>query len=116
MRPTSARSIQGARRAQPRNPALHRGDVHAGHARSKAELLASLIEEEDLTASLGETLYQVARRVERQPFSAVGRELVNATLDQVTDAMGSIETYRERRSGPRIGARLPTLPALRERA
>ena len=36
----------------------------------QADLIASLIEEEDLTASLGETLYQVARRVERQPFSA----------------------------------------------
>ena len=36
----------------------------------QADLVASLIEEEDLTASLGETLYQIARRVERQPFSA----------------------------------------------
>ena len=53
---------------------------------AQADLLASLIEEEDFTASLGETLYQIARRVERQPFSAVGRELVNATLDQVADA------------------------------
>ena len=35
----------------------------------EADLLASLIEEEDFTASLGETLFQVARRVERQPFS-----------------------------------------------
>ncbi len=34
----------------------------------QADLLASLIEEEDWTASLGETLYQVARRVERQTF------------------------------------------------
>ena len=35
----------------------------------ETDLLASLKEEEDLTASLGETLFQVARRVERQPFS-----------------------------------------------
>ena len=48
---------------------------------AEADLLASLIEEEDFTASLGETLFQVARRVERQPFSPVGRELVDATLD-----------------------------------
>jgi phosphate:Na+ symporter len=52
-----------------------------------ADLLASLIEEQDFTSSLGETLYQVARRVERQPFSAAGRTLVDATLDQVAHAM-----------------------------
>ena len=56
----------------------------------KADLLASIVEEEDWTASLGETLYQIGRRVERQPFSAVGQELVNATLDQVADAMRAI--------------------------
>ena len=49
----------------------------------QADLLASLIEEEDWTASLGETLYQIARRVERQPFSEVGRPLVNETIDAV---------------------------------
>ena len=50
---------------------------------AQADLLASLIEEEDFTASLGETLFQVARRVERQPFSPSARELVDATLDQI---------------------------------
>jgi phosphate:Na+ symporter len=57
-----------------------------------ADLLASLIEEEDFTASLGETLFQVARRVERQPFSASGRELVDATLAQIGRAMRTILT------------------------
>ena len=52
---------------------------------AQADLLASLIEEEDFTASLGETLFQVARRIERQPFSPVGRELVDATLDQIAE-------------------------------
>ena len=55
--------------------------------RGEADLLASLIEEEDFTASLGETLFQVARRVERQPFSALGRPLVDATLDCIGKAM-----------------------------
>ena len=41
----------------------------------EADLLASLIEEEDFTASLGETLFQVARRVERQPFSPRGQRV-----------------------------------------
>ena len=60
--------------------------------RADANLLASLIEEEDFTASLGESLFQVARRVERQTFSAAGRPLVDATLDQITRAMRTILT------------------------
>jgi hypothetical protein len=40
--------------------ALYGGALRA----AEADLLASLIEEEDFTASLGETLFQVARRVE----------------------------------------------------
>lgn len=56
-----------------------------------ADLLASLIEEEDFTASLGETLYQTARRVERQPFSDAGRILVNRTVDEIARAMRSGE-------------------------
>jgi phosphate:Na+ symporter len=59
-------------------------------APGQADLLASLIEEEDFTASLGETLFQVARRVERQRFSAAGRPLVDATLDEISKAMRSI--------------------------
>jgi phosphate:Na+ symporter len=53
----------------------------------ETDLLASVIEEEDFTASLGETLYQLARRVEREPFSPVARELVDATVDLVARAM-----------------------------
>ena len=84
--------------------------------RDKAELLASLVEEEDWTASLGETLYQIGRRVERQPFSAAGRELINATLDQVTDAMHAIAPNGNKsRQVPDAAARLPALQALRDR-
>jgi phosphate:Na+ symporter len=57
---------------------------------SEADLLASLIEEQDFTSSLGETLFQVARRVERQSFSAPGRELVDATLQQIGEATRSL--------------------------
>jgi phosphate:Na+ symporter len=56
-------------------------------APAQADLLASLIEEEDFTASLGESLHQVARRLERQPFSAAGRGLVDATLAKIEAAM-----------------------------
>ncbi|MPZ40522.1 MAG: Na/Pi cotransporter family protein [Rhizobiales bacterium] len=57
---------------------------------AQADLLASLIEEEDWTASLGETLYQVARRVERQAFSEVAQPIVNETIDLVAQAMRAI--------------------------
>jgi phosphate:Na+ symporter len=57
---------------------------------AQADMLASLVEEEDFTASLGETLYQVARRVERQPFSPAGRGLVETTLDHIDRSMQTI--------------------------
>ena len=58
-----------------------------GMPHGQADLLASLIEEGDFTASLGESLHQVARRLERQPFSAAGRELVEATLTRIEQAI-----------------------------
>jgi phosphate:Na+ symporter len=58
----------------------------------QADLVASLIEEEDFSASLGEALYQIARRVERQPFTPAGLEIMKAILDLVdrgvTDHLG----------------------------
>lgn len=57
---------------------------------ARADLVASLIEEEDFTASLGEALFQIARRVERQPFGGEGRKLVDAMLDEVATAMRAI--------------------------
>jgi phosphate:Na+ symporter len=57
---------------------------------ARADLVASLIEEEDFTASLGEALFQIARRVERQPFGVEGRKLVDSMLDEVATAMRAI--------------------------
>ena len=48
----------------------------------QTDLVASLIEEEDFSASLGETLYQIARRVERQPFTPEALEIMKAILDR----------------------------------
>jgi phosphate:Na+ symporter len=83
----------------------------------QADLVASLIEEEDWTASLGETLYQVARRIERQKFSTAGRELVDATLDDIAEAMRAITPSTQ--DMPVVSAeaapRLSRLLALRER-
>jgi phosphate:Na+ symporter len=82
----------------------------------RADLLASLIEEEDWTASLGETLYQIARRVERQPFSEVGRGLVKGTLDQVADALRAIapDGHKDGPVSANADTRLPNLHRLRE--
>jgi phosphate:Na+ symporter len=63
---------------------------------AEADLLASLIEEEDFTASLGETLFQFVRRVERRTFSSSGKELVDATLRQVERAMQAVLPRRQR--------------------
>jgi phosphate:Na+ symporter len=54
---------------------------------AEADLVASLIEEADYTASLGETLFQVARRVKREPFSTAGQGLVDSVLDKIREAM-----------------------------
>jgi len=84
---------------------------------ARADLVASLIEEEDFTASLGETLYQIARRVERQPFGERGRELVDTIVDKVSDALGLIVPVGQDRA-PAVGmaeARNAELLALRER-
>jgi phosphate:Na+ symporter len=83
----------------------------------QANLIASLIEEEDWTASLGETLYQVARRIERQSFGKPGRELVDATLDQLAEAMRSItpQTQDMPAVSPESGPRLAALEPLRDR-
>jgi phosphate:Na+ symporter len=83
----------------------------------KADLVASLIEEEDWTASLGETLFQVARRIERTKFSPAGKELVEATLNEIADAMAAVTPAGA--SVPDVPAqaafRLPILLTLRER-
>lgn len=85
------------------------------HAR--ADLLASLVEEEDWTASLGETLYQISRRVERHNFSAVGSELVNMVLHHVGDAMRTIAVDPAKQAdGPsRAALGLPEIQKLRDR-
>jgi phosphate:Na+ symporter len=82
------------------------------HAR--ADLVASLIEEEDFTASLGETLYQIARRAERHPFSEPGRTLLNRTLDQVGEALNGILPDAPKTGSISADTRLPAIGALRE--
>jgi phosphate:Na+ symporter len=64
------------------------------HAKSpgQSELLASLIEEADLTATLGDTLHQVARHVLPQALSAEAQALVDATLARIGDVVTGLST------------------------
>ena len=83
----------------------------------EADLLASLIEEEDFTASLGETLFQVARRVERQPFSPrrprAGR--CDARPDRAGDAHDRPWAGCRAGAGPNADERQQFLLSTRER-
>lgn len=81
---------------------------------AEADLVASLIEEEDFTASLGETLYQIARRVDREEWTPPGRELVGAMLDQI-DAALRAATGSGGSGGADAASRMPALHELRER-
>jgi phosphate:Na+ symporter len=67
------------------------------------DLIASLIEEEDFSASLAETLHQVARRVRRENFAPQAQEVVDAALVALEFSL--------RRILPKQGVPDPTLPA-----
>lgn len=85
----------------------------------RADLVASLIEEEDFSANLGESLYQIARRVERHPFSDAGRKLVNEVIDMVAQELNIIVPGTSKGGMPALAdaeARLSTLENLRDRA
>jgi phosphate:Na+ symporter len=49
----------------------------------QAEQVASLIEEADIAASLGEALHQVARRIQREEFKPEAKPVVEALLDGI---------------------------------
>ena len=53
---------------------------HQDLSREQMDLVASMIEEADFTGSLTETLYQIARRVEREEFSEAGSRFLDEGL------------------------------------
>jgi phosphate:Na+ symporter len=67
------------------------------------DLVASLIEEADFTASLAESLHQVARRVKREKFSEIGQGIVNDSLNELDRALQVIL--------PDMGLKTPAFPA-----
>jgi len=83
----------------------------------EADLVASLIEEADFAASLGNTLYQLARRIERVEFSQAGRKLVDEMLDQISDAMEAITGDAQGRASvaANVPAQLANIANFRQR-
>lgn len=81
------------------------------------DLVASLIEEADFAASLGNTLYQLARRIERVEFSQAGRKLVDEMLDQISDAMEAITGDAQGRASvaANVPAQLANIANFRQR-
>ena len=67
------------------------------------DLVASLIEEADFTASLAEALHQVARRVKREKFGQQGQEVIDAALAKLEHSMRAIM--------PNGGFEAPMMPA-----
>jgi phosphate:Na+ symporter len=82
---------------------------------AQADLLASLIEEEDFSASLGESLYQISRRVERQTFSAHGKGIVADLLCLVDEAVARRVHNVGAQSGNVLEDNTDVLVALRSR-
>ncbi len=56
----------------------------------QADLVASLIEEADFAASIGDTLHQIARRVEREGFAPEPRTLVDAALAHAAESLNLV--------------------------
>ena len=67
------------------------------------DLVGSLIEEADFTASLAETLHQVASRVKREKFGQQGQEIIDASLAKLEHSMRAIL--------PNGGFEAPMMPA-----
>jgi phosphate:Na+ symporter len=80
-----------------------------------ANVVASLIEEADFAAALGETLHQVERRVLRLDFSPPAKELVEAILDHLSHAMKQVLPGMQQERETTGEARDAVLLALRQR-
>jgi phosphate:Na+ symporter len=77
--------------------ALFREDM----PREQLDLVASLIEEVDFTGSLTESLYQIARRVKREEFSATSSTLIEDALQRLDAGLTPLL----------VGGAQPRLPA-----
>jgi phosphate:Na+ symporter len=61
-----------------------------GLSRDQLDLVASLIEEVDFTSALSDALYQIARRVKREPFSDAARLVLDQGLERLDQSLTRI--------------------------
>ena len=61
-----------------------------GLSKDQLDLVASLIEEVDFTSALSESLYQIARRVKREPFSDAARDVLALGLERLDQGMNTV--------------------------
>ena len=64
---------------------------HGERTREQMDLVASMIEEADFTGSLTESLYQIARRIEREQFSPASREVLDKGLHHLDQKLSLLE-------------------------
>ena len=88
-----------------------------GQPPRETELVASLIEEADVAASLSDMLHQVARRIQREEFSAEAKPIVDALLDGVSGKLATTLPVSRASSAttPEGAEREALLDGLRER-
>jgi phosphate:Na+ symporter len=65
---------------------------HGERTREQMDLVASMIEEADFTGSLNESLYQIARRIERDEFSPASRDVLDQGLGHLDRKLTLLET------------------------
>lgn len=85
---------------------------HDGLSRDQLDLVASLIEEVDFTSALSESLYQIARRVKREPFSDAAREVLGLGLERLDQAMNTVLFHPA--AQPRMPAGHSVVPGVEE--
>lgn len=83
-----------------------------GLNRDQLDLVASMIEEVDFTSSLSETLFQIARRVKREPFTDAARGVLNAGLERLDQSMNTV--LFDAAMQPRLPAGHSVLPSFEE--
>ena len=83
-----------------------------GLSRDQLDLVASLIEEVDFTSALSESLYQIARRVKREPFSDAARLVLGQGLERLDQSLNRI--LIDQVPQPRLPAGHSLVPAFEE--
>lgn len=83
-----------------------------GLSKDQLDLVASLIEEVDFTSALSESLYQIARRVKREPFSDAARDVLALGLERLDLWMNTVLFVDE--AQPRMPAGHSVVPGVEE--